>query len=163
MRLARKHHLVIPTRVLSLYRTLLTADSVATELDPALDFEGLSRRFFERLELEEISRVMDSEAVTRQAIVLLNLWRDAPVRLREVLIDLSEGRLTVNTAAEESGRTRFQKNKRTRLISACIFSIGLAALVTTTSLPTIGGISLNQIAFAALIINYVYIAYRWRL
>ncbi len=48
MRLARAHHMEVPPRTLSLYRALLTAESVANELHVSVDFQEVSHRFFRR-------------------------------------------------------------------------------------------------------------------
>jgi ubiquinone biosynthesis protein len=129
MRTARRHGMRLPPRVLSLYRALLTAETVAHQLGAAADLASVGRDFFDRLREQEgrlrISRA-DLEATAVSAIGLL---RDGPEQLHRLLRDAAEGRLAVPVeVADPRARTRARR-RHARMVTAALVSIGPAWLL----------------------------------
>ena len=68
LRAARRNHFGVPPRVLSLYRTLLTAETVTHELGATTDLAAAGRPLFTRLQAGNVLNLFRPEAV--QATVL---------------------------------------------------------------------------------------------
>ena len=59
MKTARRHGLQIPSRVLGIYRALLVAEMVASELEAKVDVPSVGRAFFEQLQLDHARRALE--------------------------------------------------------------------------------------------------------
>lgn len=141
MRTVRRHGLQLPPRVLSMYRTLLTAETVATQLGADADLRSVGRNFFTRLRVEEEIRALGPEQWQSSAASMLSLLRDSPRQLHRILSDLSEGRLVLTMNVSESfGMARAHK-RRTRLLSTSIITVSVALLLTAADLPNVFGVS----------------------
>jgi ubiquinone biosynthesis protein len=155
MQAARRHGLRVPPRILSLYRTLLTAESVANQLSAKVDLQSTGRGFFETLQRDEILRSLDPKSFLPTLTSLFYLIRDSPSQLERLLPQLADGRFSINTTATESPRSARAQNRRTRLIVSAIISVGIAFLLTRPALPVILGIGLGKILAAALLVVYL--------
>jgi ubiquinone biosynthesis protein len=141
MRAARTNGLVVPSRILSMYRALLAAESVATQLGRTVDLQAIGRRFFRSIQKDEILRALDLQQLPPILLSLFNLARNSPGQLEQILSELADGRFAINTVETESPRTARLRNRRTRAIVTAILSVGLALLLTTPNLPVIAGVS----------------------
>lgn len=162
VRSARRTGMRIPTGILSLYRTLLTAESVATMLTPAVDLRHVGRVFFPALQLRDTFRPISPLEAQTLAASLLNLLRDAPAQAERLLADLSGGRFTINVQTSESNRDRRLANRRARLVSAAVVSVGLALLLTHGDLPSLWGVSSAWPLAGALLLLYGWMIGQWR-
>jgi ubiquinone biosynthesis protein len=161
MQAARRHGLRVPTHVLSLYRTLLTAESVASQLTSGVNLQSVGRGFFEALQRDEILRALDPKVFLASLTSLFYLIRDSPSQLEQLLPQLVDGRFSINATTAESPVTTRAQNRRTRLIVSAVVSIGIALLITGHALPTVAGFALEKILVAALVIVYLSILVQW--
>ena len=161
MRSARRHRLQVPSRILSMYRALLTAESVANHLTDELDLSSVGQQFFERMQVEEVLRVLEPKNAQPLLLSFGTLLRDSPGQLQQLLLELSNGRFTLNATVNETTRVRRAHNRRARLIATSILSVGIALLLTIPDLPDLFGVSLAQLLSVALILVYIWIFIQW--
>ena len=163
MRAARRNQLQVPARVLSMYRVLLTVESLANQLGFTEGLRGVGTEFFEKLQREEmIQRLFDREGAERMLMSVMNLKRDAPGQLQQILAEVSQGNLTVKTDATESLKTARTRNQRTRLLVLAILTVGVSFLLGSQNPGTVFGLSLVWPLSAALIILYLSCFVLWR-
>ena len=133
MQLARVHEMRPPTSVLSMYRTLLTSESVAYHLRTRANLRDVGRQFFNNLQLERLISTYYPVPVMSRLMQLSELARSGPGNIHQLLSDLSEGRFVLSVQSTESEQTRGYANKRARLLALAITSMTLALLLTFTA------------------------------
>ena len=133
MQLARSHDMRPPTSVLSMYRTLLTSESVAYHLRTEANLRDVGRQFFNNLQLEKLISSYYPIPVLSRLMQLSELVRSGPGNFHQLLSDLSEGRFVLSVQSTESEQTRGYANKRARLLTLAIVSLTLAMLLTFTA------------------------------
>jgi ubiquinone biosynthesis protein len=133
MQLARAHEMRPPTSVLSMYRTLLTSESVAYHLRTEANLRDVGRQFFNNLQVERLISSYYPVPVMSRLMELNELVRSGPGNAHQILSDLSEGRFVLSVQSTESEQTRGYANKRARLLALAIFSMTLALLLTFTA------------------------------
>src|SRR5581483_5859184 len=102
MQLVRSHDLQIPPAVLSMYRTLLGAETVAYEMSASADLRTVGRRFFREARWDEITRAFQPGRVEAFWLTTFNLLRDSPGQLQQLLSDFSDGRFVLRVSSSES-------------------------------------------------------------
>ena len=162
MRVVRRHGLQLPPRVLSMYRTMLTVESVSTGLSPRADIRHVGGPFFTRLRIQEELRAIAPDRLHGTLSSLLGLMRDGPRQLQRVLTDLSEGRLAMTVNFEEVPRTARAWRRRTRLISTSILTVGLSILLAAGNLPLLVGVPLATPLAILLTLLYLSALVQWR-
>jgi ubiquinone biosynthesis protein len=155
MRAARRHGFRIPPRILSMYRALLTAETVAGRLGPEADMQSVGRRFFASLQWDEVFRSVDPEAIPPYLLNLLSLAQRSPAQLDQLLSELAESRFSLNTIGTESPRTERVRNRRVRIMVSAVASISIALLVAKPALPIIAGIDVVWPLVIVLILVYL--------
>lgn len=133
MQLARAHDMRPPTSVLSMYRTLLTSESVAYHLRARANLRNAGRQFFKGLQLEHLISSFHPNRVTSWVMQLNELARSGPGHFQQLLSDLSEGRFVLSVQSRESEQSRRSSNKRARLIALAIVTMTLSLLLTLTA------------------------------
>lgn len=162
MRAARRNGLQVPAGVLSMYRALLTVESLANQLGFTEGLREVGKRFFAELQREELVENLSSrENIERVFFSLLNLKRDAPGQLQQILSEVSEGNFTLKTETTESSRTARSRNQRTRLLAVTILSVSVSLLLAQPNWPRFLGISLSWPLFAALVTLYLWAFLLW--
>jgi ubiquinone biosynthesis protein len=161
MRAARENGLQVPSRILSMYRALLTAEAVANRLEARLDLGSVGRRFFQLLQTQELLKSLEPEAVQAFQLNLFNLIRDSPVQLQQLLEDLSNGHFSINVNRLESPKLARTVNRRTKLLATAIISVGVALLLAHPALPAFGGISAAWPLGVGLALLYLSLALQW--
>jgi ubiquinone biosynthesis protein len=161
MRAARQNGLQVPSRILSMYRALLTAESVANRLDPSVDLGMVGQQFFQMMQLQDVLRSLEPEAVQAFLLNLFNLIRDSPGQLQQILEDLANGRFVVNVNTTESPRLLRIANRRTKLIVTAILTVGVAFLLGNPSLPSVAGINIAWLLGIVLAILYLWLLIQW--
>jgi ubiquinone biosynthesis protein len=162
MQIVRRHGLQLPARVISMHRTMLTAESVARDLGASADIRSVGEEFFTRLRIKEELRSMAPDHFGPSLSSALSLVRDGPRQLQRVLSDLSEGRLAMTMAVDEVPRTAAAWRRRTNLLSTSILTIGLSILLAAGNLPTLVGIHLSTVLSVVLVALYVSAFLQWR-
>lgn len=161
MRSARRNQLQVPPRILSMYRTLLTAESVASRLVDRLELRMVGRRFFTGLQIDEAVRALDLQKLQPTLLSFFALLRDSPGQLQQILSELASGRFNINVEVGETRREAQASNRRTRLIAATIASVGLAVLISGDAWPESGETPFRWMSYAALTVIYIYILVQW--
>jgi len=162
VRLARVHDMRLPTSVLSLYRTLLAAESVANQLRSDANLGSVGRGFFRGLQIEQTLATFEPDSLFGWLMQLNDLVRSGPGNLQQVLSDLTEGRFVLPVRSLESEQGRRSGNQRARLISLSVLAVALAMLLTAPHAPSIAGWSLTPLLWAAFGADLVAIAFFWR-
>lgn len=162
MRATRRHGFKVPTQILSMYRALLTAESVAASLAPELDVRAVGQEFFSALAVEEAFHSLDPAKLQPILLNMLALGQDLPGQLRQILADLTEGRLTVKVDVSETQTTARTRSRRVRLLVTSILSLGIAVLITQAQLPRVFGISLCWPLYGVLVLIYISTYFQWR-
>jgi ubiquinone biosynthesis protein len=161
MRLARKHSFQIPARILSMYRALLAAETVAHQMSATADLRSVGRAFFREVQFEAVLGELSPSSFQSFALNLLDFVRDAPDQLHHILSEVAEGRFVFKVSTTESAEARKLRNRRTRLVTAAILSIGLTILLMAPGALTIASLSLRPVVGAALIMLYAWIVVEW--
>ncbi len=161
MRAARRN-LQIPTRVLSMYRTLLTVEAVAHQLGRREGLRVVGQTFFAKLQQEEAIKLFEPAQVQQKLFSLMTLLRDSPSQLNQILTELSNGDFSLNVFNSEISKTSRALNRRTRLLATTILSVSVALLLTIPELPELFGIPLTQPLSIVLVLLYLWIIFQWR-
>jgi len=157
MRAARRNHLKVPIRVLSMYRALLTVESLATQLGGTEGLREVGARFFGELQREElVDGFLDRENAERLAVSLLNLKQNAPGQLQQILTDVSQGSLTLKTEVRESPKTNRTQNRRARMLVLAVLSVSVSLLLARPGPASIHGMSLAWPLSIALAVIYLW-------
>ncbi len=162
MRAARRNRLQVPTRILAMYRALLTVETVANQLGLQEGLRQVGSRFFGGLRKEVLVREFDPESLDRIAVSLLSLKRNAPAQLQGILRDVADGNLRLNVNVSDSPRKSHAENQRARLLTLAIVSVSIALLLTIPNLPKVWGIPLVFPLSAGLVVVYLWSLVLWR-
>jgi hypothetical protein len=127
MKTARRHGLQIPSRVLGIYRALLVAEMVASELEAKVDVPSVGRAFFEQLQLDHARRALEPRNAAPTALSLFGLARDGPGQLHQVLSELADGTFALNIYGPRVARAR---NWGVRPVASSFLTVGVALLIT---------------------------------
>jgi hypothetical protein len=139
MRAARRNGLRVPSGIVSIYRALLVAESVAHQLEASADLRSVGRRFFERLRTDELYLALDPSNLQQVAMSGMQLQRDGPGQLRQLLGNLVDGSFTVTVHTFEAPRVRRAWNRRLRMVVAAALSLGITVLLTRPAALTMNG------------------------
>ena len=163
MQAARRNQLQVPARVLSLYRAILTVELVARQLGLGDGVRRVGQDFFLRLQRDEmIDELFDKEQYLQQFASLLNLARDGPRQIQQILTEVADGSYTLKVYVSEASRTSRTQNQRARLVTSAILTVGIAFLLRQPEMPQVFGVSLTWLLLSALGLLLVLIANLWR-
>jgi ubiquinone biosynthesis protein len=163
MRLARAHDMSPPTSVLSMYRTLLTSESVAFHLGSEANLREVGRGFFRQLQLERIISSYHPDSVIARLMQLNELASSGPSNFQQLLSDVAEGRFVLSVRSLESAQGRRQANQRARLIALAILAMSLTLLLTLTAGQAgTWELILHRVLWVLLIGIYIWLAIIWR-
>ena len=163
MRLTRTHDMHSPTSVLSMYRTLLTSESVAYHLRSGANLREVGRRFFKGFQLERIISSYYPDRVIAWLMQLNELMRSGPGNFQQLLSDLADGRFVLSVRSQESEQTRYHANQRARLVALAIVSMTLGLLLFLSTGQTGGWRPLvNKGVWILLFGIFAWMAIIWR-
>lgn len=162
MRLAREHHMKVPARILSMYRALLTAETVANQLSPGVSLRSVGRDFFEDLQLREAVESFEPDNVKTILVNELSLVRDAPGSLHQILSEVADGRFTLNVNVSEAPSVKRGHDRRARLLVTAILAVGVAVLLSIPNLPVLMGVSVSWPLTGFLLLLYLWALIQWR-
>lgn len=160
-RAARRNQYLIPARLLAMYRTLLTAETVAHQLSPNVDLRSVGKEFFASLQTDEALATFSPEVQRTLLPKILALLRDSPGPIHQLLSELADGRFRLRTEMIEDVATQRVRNRRARMIAAAVLSVSLAFLLSAPSLPMIGPLSLRLVIAVALALVYLSVILQW--
>jgi ubiquinone biosynthesis protein len=161
VRSARRHRLHFPANVLALYRALLTVETVARRLDPAVDLRRIGREFFRDLQIDELANSLSPERLEPALLNLLTLYRDSPRQLQQILADAAEGRLALSVTVAEGARARRQHDRRAKLVTSAVLSVGVSVLLAQPTPTTLFGVAPAPLLVALLLLLYAVVAWQW--
>ena len=162
-RAARRNGFQIPPRILSIYRALVTAETLAAQLGFEDGLQQVGQEFFVELQREELLKSLFTRETIEQFLAsVFNLVRDSPAQINQILTDVADGTLTLRVEVSEAPRVVRTKNLRAKLSTLAILSIGATVLLAAPRLPVLFGISLRWPLTAATVLLYLWIAYLWR-
>jgi predicted unusual protein kinase regulating ubiquinone biosynthesis (AarF/ABC1/UbiB family) len=156
MQLARRHRVRLPKALLSMYRALLTVEAVARQLGAKADLATVGRRFFAGAPVQQLLSGLEPDAVIAWLLRLADTARAAPGQLQELLADLAEGRFVLSTQSRQSTEDRRLANRRTRLVTLAVLSLGPATLLAGAPSP-----ALSTVLWIALGGLYAAMALTW--
>lgn len=162
MRLARVHDMRLPISVLSLYRTLLTAESVAHQLQSRATLGVVGQGFFRGLQIEQTLEAFEPGRVIAWLMQINDLVRSGPGNVQQLLSDVAEGRFILPVRTLDSEQSRRTGNQRTRLLTLAILFLGLALLLTVPRDTTFLGFSFEPLLWLALAVDFVAMFILWR-
>lgn len=139
MRSARTHKFSVPARVLSMYRALLTAESVAHQLDPEVNLGDVGREFFKGFQIDEIMRSLRPESIQPVLLNVFNLFKETPGMLLGILTELAENKFAITVNTVESKKDRQAGNKRAKMITVGLISVGVAVLLGSPTVQNLFG------------------------
>jgi predicted unusual protein kinase regulating ubiquinone biosynthesis (AarF/ABC1/UbiB family) len=154
----------MPTEVLAMYRALLTAETVASQLDSEVDLLSVGEKFFARLLIRRSLEGMAPERLQSLAIDLPVLIQDAPGQIQRILYDLANDRFSLEVRTTESPEDRRAASSRSRLITAAILSVGLSILLAAGALgdgPLSSG-AVSGLLAVLLGMDYLWMLILWR-
>jgi ubiquinone biosynthesis protein len=155
MQSARMNRLQVPADILSMYRALLTAETVARQLDPKVDLGAIGREFFTKVQTEELHRSFGHDNLQANALNLITLLRDSPGQLQQLLYEVSEGKFALNVSVTEVPKAVRSQNKRVKVLVTAILSLGITVLLTRAGLPVVRGIHLSWVLWGILVLFYI--------
>jgi ubiquinone biosynthesis protein len=161
LRAARRNHLYLPASALGMYRSLLTADSVAGALGDPRALSRVGRTFFRRLRVEQIVDQVMPDKAEAWAVELWTGLMSAPESLGRLLSDLADDRFVFQVRTADSVEDRRDANLRVKLAGTAILSVGLAVLLVGALLRGAGPWILGGLG-AALAGTYLGVAVLWR-
>ncbi|HXK04761.1 MAG TPA: AarF/UbiB family protein [Verrucomicrobiae bacterium] len=162
-RAARRNGFQIPSRILSIYRALVTAETLAAQLGYEDSLRLVGQEFFLELQRDELwSNLFTRDSIMRFLASVLNLARDSPQQINQILTDVADGTLTLRVEVSEAPPVVRAKNQRARLWTLAIVSVSGAVLLTAPKLPALFGISLRWPLAVAMLVLYLWTAYLWR-
>jgi ubiquinone biosynthesis protein len=123
----RSHDLQLPSDLLSLYRTLLTAETIASELSQRVDLIRVGRVFFASEQFDRLVQSVTPQRLQTSAFDIMRLGLDGPGQFSQLLSDLSEDRFVLRVRTQDSAADRRLADLRARLVAIAIVSVGLAA------------------------------------
>lgn len=163
MRAARERRLRVPAEVLSMYRSLLTAETVAHRLGGSADLRSVGAAFFASLQYDQIFQLLQPAAYQGLFLDVLALLRHGPGDVQRILSDLAAERLTLHVKTEEEREDRRQANARSGLISAAVIFLGLAVLVSgSADVRLLASVRLAHVLWAAMGVMAVWLLILWR-
>jgi ubiquinone biosynthesis protein len=142
MQIARTHGLRVPAMVVSIYRALLVAETVANRLDAQADLRSVGRTFFERLRNDEIQKALDPRSLQPVLFDYLTYFRDSPGQINQILTQVADGSFALTVYTAEPPRVARAHNRRVRVVVTSVLSVGLAVLLSRPELPELQGVSL---------------------
>ena len=112
-----------------MYRSLLTAETVAHRLGAHADLRRVGVRFFGQLQYDQMFRLLQPAALQSLFLDVLTLLRQGPGDVQRLLSDLANERLTLHVRSERQPDEVRQENSRSQLVSAAIVFLGIAVLL----------------------------------
>jgi ubiquinone biosynthesis protein len=163
VRAGRDNDFRIPQHLLSMYRTLITAESVAQHLGADVHVQEIGRRFFAGLQIRTTARALDPPQVQALAADVLSLAKDGPGLVHRLLSDLADERFLLHVRAVQSTEDRVEANRRARLVASSVLSVALSILlVGGERIPGLSGLPYRIVVGAVFGLNLVYLLLVWR-
>ncbi|WP_316179296.1 AarF/ABC1/UbiB kinase family protein [Bradyrhizobium sp. SZCCHNRI1009] len=162
MQSARRNRAHVPVEILSMYRALLAAESIAFILSN--DEVGLrqeARTFFTQLQFEAMFEQFSPHRLQMLSASFVTLLRETPGQLSRLLSDLADDRFVLRTQTSEAPEERRASNARTRLLVAAILFVGGAIIFSGLPDQIVGPWTLRTLGAVMLCGWFAAIVYMW--
>jgi ubiquinone biosynthesis protein len=162
VRVARRHDFRLPIGILAIYRSLLTAETVAMQMASDVDLTSVGRDFFNRLEQQIALRLPSPQALQSGALELIEMLREAPRKIDRILSDIVSDRFRLRVEEVTSLTDRRLRSDQVRLIAAALIWVGFAVLLGVARNLTIGWLPVPAVLGTALVVNALWLVLLWR-
>ncbi len=163
LRAARRHGMTIPPGLLTLYSSLLTAETVARQLGSRASLASVGKEFFRRLRIERLRAQLQPERIEAALLPVLEALDEPPERFLHLLQSLAEGSFVLNVESTDSPANRRGANQRTRLLTLAILWVGLAILLASGRDTLVAGrIPLSSLLWVASGATFLWLIVLWR-
>jgi ubiquinone biosynthesis protein len=162
LRAVKRNGYHVPAPLLAMYRTLVASEETAWRLGNAEELMAAGRDYFAKLRIEEAVAVLDPDNTRSAALTVLDLARDAPAQLNQILSELARGSFQLNVQLTENPRLARNRSQRYRLLTLAVVSIGIAFLMGDASLPRLGPVPARYVLGILLIVVYLRGFFLWR-
>lgn len=162
LRAARRNGYELSRQLQTMYCTLLTSEAVAWRIGLAAELMETGGEFFTAARIHEALGVLDPDNTRSTALSILDLARDAPGQMNQILSELSKGSFQMNVQVTENSRAARSRDQRYALLTIAVASIGIAFLMGEPTLPRLGPVSARYGLAALLVFLYVRAFFLWR-
>jgi hypothetical protein len=90
---------------------------------------------------------------------LLNLTRDGPKQVNQILSDIADGTLSLKVEVSEDPRIAKSRRQRAKMQVCAILSAGVAVLMAMPNPPAVFGLGLQRVLGLVLLGLYVAVIY----
>lgn len=160
---ARRNGFGIPQNILALYRSLCTAELIASEIAPDANLSTVGPAFFRKQQIQSFLAAFRLDRLQMNARSTMELALEGPGQLAQILGDIADNRFVLQVQETESPQVTARADLRTKLIAATILAVALSVVLATT----INGTTAWEryaagMITAALIGVYATVAVLWR-
>ena len=128
LKASKDHGFQVPRQMLSLYRSLMAAELIATEIAPEENLSSVGPQFFREQERSRFFDRFRKDALLKDIAEAVELLLEGPGRLSRVLEDFSQNRVVLRMESSESPAASRQSDLRAKLVSTAILFVALAIL-----------------------------------
>ena len=132
--LLRRHHLVLPSNLALLFKTIVMIEGMGIQLDPSFNLVGVLTPYAQKFMLQQNSPLLWAKRFGSAGVDLAWLSTELPGQLRHLLSDLEQGSLKINIQPKGLAPL-FNRAERVadRIVLGVIvaaFIVGLAVLIS---------------------------------
>lgn len=160
--IARRKGLRMPVGLLSMYRALLTAETVAERLGSRADLSSVGERFFRRYRCDQAIASVDADHVMAMGLDVLNLVRSGPGQLHRLLSDLADDKLVLSVRTQASPADQDAAATRVKLLSLGGTAIAVALLLVGGASFTVADVPISVALWPLLGVLYLWMVVLWR-
>jgi len=163
LRVAQPNGFTVPPPLRRLYRTLLAADTLGTQLGRFNAIAALSQPLARSLQVDEVLHSLKGAQLQAAVLDGLSLMTDGPRAVRRILADLAEGNLSLRVRTVEAEEDARRSNLRVRMIIVAIASVAIALLIGGTQGQRFFGLfPLSWILWTLLLACWTWLTAHWR-
>jgi len=162
VRVARRNRFEIPAEMLSVFRTLVSAETIAIRLDATVHLQTTGQEILKDIVLEDVFGRLEPLKIRSSVVNLLAALNSAPEYLNQILTDAAQGKLGLNLSVTEHPHAAATRDRRFKLLAAAIAAVGVAWMIGEPGLPRLGPIPAWRILAAVLLVLYLCMIALWR-
>jgi len=162
LKVARRNRSEVPHEMLSVFRTLITVETIATRLEPAVHLQSTGQEILKDIILDDVFGRVEPVKIRSALVNTLAALNNAPEYLNQILTDSAQGRLGLSLNVTEHSHSAVTRDRRYKLLAAAIAAVGIAWLMGEPGLPSLCSIPASSLLAIALLSLYLYIIVLWR-
>jgi ubiquinone biosynthesis protein len=162
MRAARPCGMRLPASLLSMYRSILTAETVALQIGGTSNIMATGRSFFAGLTLERFLNRLQPDEVGRALLPYLDFIEEPGDKYLRLFSDVADGQFVLRVESSEAPASRRSSNQRARLVTTSIVLVAISLLqlsargVMLADRIPLSGLLWAVWAFAALVLAFLW-------